>query len=128
VIGKVIQPTRGKKVVTTSSMMTSRCERVLCDLDPVHALADRARHADAEQHRAGGALALDPVAATRLIERKQRAAVAARREQDATRRIEHGVGVKPRSRPNISGWISDGMSSVTLPSGCGRRKLAMVAA
>ncbi len=26
-IGKVIQPTRGKKVVTTSSMMTSRCER-----------------------------------------------------------------------------------------------------
>ena len=40
-IGKVIQATRGKNEATTSSMMTSRCDEVLADLDPVHALADR---------------------------------------------------------------------------------------
>ena len=59
---------RGDDVVDDDVAM----RKVLADLDPVHALADRARHADAEQHRAGAAPALDPVAAARRAKTARR--------------------------------------------------------
>ena len=81
---------RGHDVVDDDVAM----RQVLPDLDPVHAIADRARDAHAKQHRAGAAPAHEPVAHRLLVLGEQRAVVGTRREDHVARRVEHGVGVE----------------------------------
>ena len=94
-IGKVIHATRGEERGDDVVDDDVAVRQVLPDLDPVQACSPiGARHADAEQHRAGAASAHEPVAGARLLGQKQRRAVAARGEQHAARGVQHGIGVE----------------------------------